>query len=328
MKTQNKVISWLLEGPPWVQYRTRLDLLHQEEKDPEVIEARQEMLKHPQVQRLLAELAQWPGSILSSHKSAGHPLHKLTFVADLGLKATDPGIRQIIERICEHQAPGGSFQVLMNIPPRYGGTGKDQWAWALCDAPLILYALVKFGLGKDERIQKASAHLVSLIRGNGWPCAVSEELGKFRGPGRKEDPCPYANLVMLKALAQKSEWRDSLECHIGAETLLALWGKREACHPYMFFMGTDFCKLKAPFVWYDILHVADVLTQFPWLRTDARLKAMIGIIKRKANEEGHFIPESIWEAWKEWDFGQKRVPSPWLTLAAQRVLQRMQVQGE
>lgn len=218
--------------------------------------------------------------------------------------------------------------MLMNIPPRYGGTGKDQWAWALCDAPLILYALVKFGLGEDERIQKASAHLVSLIKENGWPCAVSEELGKFRGPGRKEDPCPYANLIMLKALSQIPGLNDSGASYTGAETLLALWEGREKDHPYMFFMGTDFCKLKAPFVWYDILHVADVLTQFPWLRADARLKAMIGIIKRKADEEGRFIPESIWEAWKEWDFGQKRVPSPWLTLAAQRVLKRMQVQSE
>lgn len=324
----DRLITWLLEGSPWVQYRTRLDLLHQKESDPEVLKARQEMIKHRQVQGLLAELAQWPGSILSSHKSAGHPLHKLIFVADLGLKATDPEIKQIIERICEHQAPEGSFQVLMNIPPRYGGTGKDQWAWALCDAPLILYALVKFGLGEDERIQKASAHLVSLIKENGWPCAVSEELGKFRGPGRKEDPCPYANLIMLKALSQIPGLNDSSASYTGVETLLALWEGREKRHPYMFFMGTDFCKLKAPFVWYDILHVADVLTQFPWLRADARLKAMIGIIKRKADEEGRFIPESIWEAWKEWDFGQKRVPSPWLTLAAQRVLKRMQVQSE
>ncbi|MCR4432773.1 MAG: hypothetical protein NUV70_01835 [Caldiserica bacterium] len=324
----DRLITWLLEGSPWVQYRTRLDLLHQKESDPEVLKARQEMIKHRQVQGLLAELAQWPGSILSSHKSAGHPLHKLIFVADLGLKATDPEIKQIIERICEHQAPEGSFQVLMNIPPRYGGTGKDQWAWALCDAPLILYALVKFGLGEDERIQKASAHLVSLIKENGWPCAVSEELGKFRGPGRKEDPCPYANLIMLKALSQIPGLNDSSASYTGVETLLALWEGREKRHPYMFFMGTDFCKLKAPFVWYDILHVADVLTQFPWLRADARLKAMIGIIKRKADEEGRFIPESIWEAWKEWDFGQKRVPSRWLTLAAQRVLKRMQVQSE
>jgi hypothetical protein len=28
-------------------------------------------------------------------------------------------------------------------------------------------------------------------------------------------------------------------------------------------------------------------------------------------------------AWKEWDFGQKREPSPWLTLMVHRALKRI-----
>ena len=34
------VTDWLLAGPPWVQYRTRLDLLRQTEDEPDVIRAR------------------------------------------------------------------------------------------------------------------------------------------------------------------------------------------------------------------------------------------------------------------------------------------------
>ena len=37
----------------------------------------------------------------------------------------------------------------------------------------------------------------------------------------------------------------------------------------MFFMGTDFRKLKVPLVWYDLLHVLDVLSSFPWLKGTA-----------------------------------------------------------
>jgi hypothetical protein len=33
----------------------------------------------------------------------------------------------------------------------------------------------------------------------------------------------------------------------------------------MFAMGSDFAKLRAPLVWYDILHVTETLTRFPWL---------------------------------------------------------------
>ncbi len=316
----DELTTWLLEGPAWVRYRTRIDLLGQTERAAEVRAARQAMLADPQVQGMVAELAEWPGPTLASHKNASHPLHKLTFIADLGLKAGDPGVDVIIERILAHQSPEGPFQVLMNISPKYGGTGRDQWAWALCDAPLLVYALLKFGLGKDKRVKAAVQHLASLVRDNGWPCAVSPELGKFRGPGSKNGPCPYANLVMLKALAQIPDWRDSEVAHTGAETLLTLWTQSRERHPYMFFMGTDFRKLKAPLVWYDILHVLGVLGQFPWLQQDTRLQEMQAVVKAKADTQGRFTSESIWTTWKAWEFGQKREPSRWLTLLAQRVL--------
>jgi hypothetical protein len=317
------LITWLLEGQAWVQYRARLDLLGQVESDSAVVLARQAMLADPQVQGLIAELGEWPGAVLNSHKSAGHPLHKLVFLADLGLRADDPGIEPVIARVMAQRSAQGPFQVLMNIPAHFGGSGQDQWAWALCDAPSLVYALERLGMGEQAEAQAALAHLAGLARGNGWPCAASPELGKFRGPGRKEDPCPYANLIMVKALAQSAQWRDSDACRIGAETLLALWTKSREQHPYMFYMGTDFRKLKAPLVWYDILHLLDVLSQLPWLRSDPRLKEIADTTASKADGDGRFTPESIWTSWKDWEFGQKRAPSRWLTLLARRALSRM-----
>jgi len=205
-----------LEGEPWVEYRTRVDLLKQSENKAEILHARKKMINHPQIQSLLEELKNWPGKVLSSHKSASQPFHKLSFLADLGLKKEDPPINKIIGKIYEHKSDEGPFQLPTNIPKHYGGSGNTEWAWALCDAPIIIYSLVKFGL-KDEQIQKAVKYLVGLVRENGWPCTVSKELGKFRGPGRKGDPCPYATLVMLKMLSQLNEWRDSKEARIGAE---------------------------------------------------------------------------------------------------------------
>lgn len=129
---------------------------------------------------------------------------------------------------------------------------------------------------------------------------------------------------MLKALAQSPEWRDSPACRVGAETLLALWSERKRRKPYLFGMGTDFTRLKAPLIWYDILHILDVLSQFPWLRQDPRLREMAGIVTAKADDQVQFTPASVWMAWKGWDFGQKREPSRWLTLIANRVLLRLQ----
>ena len=169
----------------------------------------------------------------------------------------------------------------------------------------------------------ATEHLVGLVRDNGWPCAVSKELGKFRGPGRKDDPCPFANLAMLKALSAIPQQRDTPPCHTGAETLLSLWEESTAQHPFMFFMGTDFRKLKVPFVWYDLLHVLEVLSSFPWLKEDRRLLDMAAQLSSKADDRGRFTLESIWTAWKEWEFGQKKEPSRWLTLLAWRILGRL-----
>jgi hypothetical protein len=282
------------------------------------------MLADPGVKRLVKELAGWPGTVIASHKSAGQPFHKLTFLADLGLAAGDQGMAGIIARILKSRSVEGPFRLPTNIPVHFGGTGKRQWAWALCDAPLTVYALAKFGLAKHRAVLAAASHLAGLARGNGWPCAVSKELGKFRGPGRKEDPCPFATLAMLKALSEIPALKDNPACRQGAEALLTLWSRSRTEHPYIFYMGTDFRKLKVPFVWYDLMHVLDVLTRFPWLKNEKRLLEMARILKDQADREGCFTPESVWAAWKDWEFGRKKEPSRWLTLLAWRILVRLE----
>jgi hypothetical protein len=315
-------LEWLLQGEPWIEYRTRVDLLDQKETDPQVIAARKAMLVDPKIKTLLNELTHWPGTVLNSHKSASQSFHKLSFIADLGLNINDPPVRKIVDRVMKHQSKQGPFQLPMNIPTHSGGSGKDEWAWALCDAPIIVSSLIQMGMREDQRVQAAIEYLESLIRENGWPCAVSPELGKFRGPGRKEDPCPYATLVTLKVLAHVPELHDGKSTKIGVETLLSLWEKSKDQHPYMFFMGTDFRKLKAPLFWYDILHVLDVLSCFKWARKDKRFKQMLNFVKAKADGDGRYIPESVWNAWKDWDFSQKKAPSQGLTFFVQRILNR------
>ncbi len=322
MEFPGGLVDWLLQGEPWIVYRTRVDLLGQSETDPDVVSARQAMGADAGVRGLVAELATWPGTVIASHKSAGQPFHKLAFLADVGLRSTDPGMETIARRIFERQSAEGPFQLPVNISVSYGGSGQDTWGWALCDAPLSVYALARFGYAGEPAVRRAADYLAGLVRENGWPCVVSKELGKFRGPGRKDDPCPYATLIMLQMLAEFEEWRDSPACHTGAETLLRLWADSASQHPYIFYMGTDFRKLKVPFIWYDLMHVVEVLSLFPWVRTDSRFVEMLDMIKSKADPQGRFSLESIWSAWKGWEFGQKKQPSRWLTLLAWRVISR------
>ncbi|HSP47807.1 MAG TPA: hypothetical protein VLN47_07010 [Clostridiaceae bacterium] len=313
----------LLEAEePWVVYRTMVDLLDREETETEVLRVKKEMLRHPLVLGLIEELREWPGVVISSHKSAGQLYHKLAFLADLGITIEDDGMEEILSKVSEHVSEQGLFQLPMDVP-HHSGAMEKQWAWALCDAPLLLYSAAKMGMKDDADVRKGVDYLVSLVRENGWPCAVSEELGKFRGPGKKADSCPYADLVMMRLLALFPEYRKKKEARTGAECLLKLWDESESVHPYMFYMGTDFRKLKAPFIWYDILHVADVLSQFDFVIEDTRFLNMLQVIREKAGPDGSYTPESEWKAWKGWDFGQKKKPSAWMTFLVYRIMRRV-----
>jgi len=319
----NVPIEWLLSGEPFVEYRTRLDLLGQADADADVRTSRGRMIADPRIVELIREVSDWPGDVVSSHKNASQRFHKLTFLADLGVTVKDPGVAAVAEAITNRRSDDGPFQILMNIPRHYGGSGTDEWAWALCDAPLTVYAMAKMGLAADARVRAAITHLAGLVRENGWPCAVSRELGSFRGPGRKSDACPFASLAMLKALSQFDDLRHGPECHVGAESLLNLWNESTVRHPYMFYMGTDFRKLKAPFVWYDLLHVLDVLSRLPWVAEDVRFQDVMDTLRGKADSSGCFTAESVWIPWKAWEFGQKREPSRWITMLAGRIQARV-----
>jgi len=323
------LMQWLLESDePWTRYRTLVDLLDRPEDDSEVQAARAEMLAHPQVQGLIAEAATWPGYALKRHNDAKHPVYKFSTLADFGLRADDPGIAAGIEAMLAHQSPEGAFQTLVNVPKAFGGTGEDLWTWMLCDAPMLLYALLAFGLGKDERVQRAVDHLVSLVDENGWRCVAAPELGKFRGPGRKADPCPIVNVYALKALAQVPELLDSPATRAGAEMLLWHWEHQTERKIYMFGIGTDFRKLKYPFVWYDILHVVDVLSRFRFVHADPRFQEMVKTITTQADEEGRYTAGSMYRAWKGWSFADKKNPSPWLTFLVLRVVKRTSMQSK
>jgi len=328
----NDIVQWLLDSEePWSRYRTLVDLLDRPEDDPEVQAARAGMLAHPQVQGLIAEAATWPGYVLKRHNDARHPIYKFSTLADFGVRADDPGpvlsavegMATGIEAVMAHQSPEAAFQSLVNIPKAFGGTGEDMWTWIQCDAPTLLYALLVMGLGDDPRVKRAVDHLVGLVDENGWRCVAAPELGKFKGPGRRADPCPIVNVFALKALSQVPQLLDSPAAHAGAGMLLWHWEHQTERKLFMFGIGSDFRKLKYPFVWYNVLHVVDVLSRFPFVHTDPRFREMLGTITAQADENGRYTANSMYMAWKGWSFADKKNPSPWLTFLVLRVQRRM-----
>jgi len=322
MKTD--VPQWLLESDePWTRYRTLVDLLDRSEDDPEVRSARAKMLVHPAMGALIAETAAWGDRPLKRHNDAGYPIYQFSTLADFGVRADDPVMEAGIEAMMAHQSPEGAFQTMVNIPKAFGGTGEDRWTWILCDAPTLLYGLLAMGLDADPRVGKAVDHLVGLVDDNGWRCVAAPELGKFKGPGRRSDPCPIANVYALKALAQIPALINSPAACTGVEMLLGHWERQRERKLYLFGIGSDFRKLKYPFVWYDILHVTDVLSRFPFVHTDPRFKEMVETISDQADAEERYTATSMYLAWKGWTFADKKHPSPWLTFLVLRILKRV-----
>jgi hypothetical protein len=318
------VVEWLLaSNEPWTRYRTLVDLLDRPEDDAEVQAVRAGMVAHPQVRGLIDEAAAWPGFALKRHNDAKHPIYALSTLADFGLRATDPGLLSAIDAVMAHQSDGGPFQTKLRLYERFGGIDGEHWTWMACDAPTLLYALLSFGLAGDARVQRALHRLVSLAEDNGWRCSAAGELGAFKGPGKREDPCPIANVYALKALSQVPELIDSPATRAGSEMLLWHWGPDCERKLFLFGIGTFYRRLKYPFVWYDILHVVDVLSRFPFVHGDRRFLDMVTTIAEQADSQGRYTAGSMYRAWKGWSFANKKAPSPWLTFLVLRIQKRM-----
>ncbi len=320
----NNMTQWLLDSQePWTRYRTLADLLGRPEDDVEVSAARAALLAQGQVQGLIAQAATWPGRPILRHNDAGHSIYALSTLADFGLTAADPGLERAAAAVLAHRSADGALQSLLSVAPAFGGTGEDTWSWALCDAPTLLYALLAIGLGAEPDVEKAVKHLADAVDENGWRCRCGPELGRFRGPGRKADPCPIANVYALKALSLVPELLDSPAARWGVEMLLGHWQRRTEVKYYLFGAGSDFRKLKYPFVWYDILHVADVLSRYPFAHADPRFGEMVAAITAQADAQGRYTAGSMYQAWKGWSFADKKQPSPWLTFLVLRIQARV-----
>jgi hypothetical protein len=320
-----KIMSWLIEtGEPWTRYLVERDLVSKALDDHDLSKKRRLISIDPAIVTLLSKALTWNGdTVLKRHNDAAHPLYAISTLADFGLTVEDPGIEKLVGQILVHQSVEGAFQSLANYPTTFGGSGKDEWLWAACDAPTLLYALQAFGIKDKLVIDKATVHLLGLGTENGWQCACDSALGKFRGPGRKDDPCPIATLLALKAISLAPEYQNQPVVEAGIEMLLKHWQFRAEKKYYLFGIGTDFKKIKYPYVWYDILHVVEVLSRYRVVHNDFRFEEMLAVLFEQADEDGRHTAGSMYRSWKGWSFADKKIPSPWLTFLVARIKARV-----
>ena len=303
------ITSWIKEGTPWLKYAVETQLLDLKSDASPVA-------KDKSIGTVISRLKDNTVGIpaLKTGKVAytrtGNAFWDLYFLADIGLSAKELKIETEIEEFFKIQLADGSFIVMDGAKPGFH-----------CIPTIILSSLAKMGYQDDPHIRKFLQNVFDLQRlDGGWHCALSRAKGKRL---QDSDSCPMDNLNVLMLLGQYEEFRTDPRFNGAIDLLLRHWQKRkEPWRPYGYGMGTDFSKLKYPAPKYGILRVLDVLSLYPYAVRSKEFQDMLNFVLQKS-KDGKYCAESVSRSYAEFDFGQTKEPSRWITFLINRIEKRV-----
>lgn len=305
----SEVIDWLLTGPSWLQYAVKLQLLHSK---PKVSFALRDSSIMKIVERLGDE--QVGISALKTGKvwytKTGNAYWDLFFLADIGFTLDDLKIQPCIEAVFDLQLADGTFLTQDNCKPNF-----------FCIPTILLSSLVKMGYKTDQRLKRYLDLILSTQRlDGGWHCAKSRTVGQRL---QHTESCPMDNLNILMLCGQFAEYREDPRFNGALGLLLSHWERKtDNWRPYGFGVGSQFKKLKYPAIKYGILRVLDVLSLFPYALHSDLFQDMLDFVHKKS-VDGKYYAESVVKSYAEFDFGQKKEASRWITFLIKRIDQRV-----
>ena len=321
-------VPWLLEANAVVRYRTLVDLSGEPPAASDVRRARRQMLDDPGVRALIDEAADWLPRAPGRNSDASLSYFKARMLADFGVTVDDDGVGRIVEAAIGHRVDD-LFAVRGTLPARPKKGEKyvkpdphaDVWSISPCNSPLITYALLALGF-RSALVEQAVEELRSRwMTPEGWFCHLFFVESQFR---KLRVGCPMARLgAGLMALDVFSLVPALRESACSRHAFEPLRFHREYGNTiYYFGRSKRFWTLKYPFVWYNALYLADVLTRFEFLRDDPLVRELVDWIERAQDERGRFRPTSMYLEYKGWDFADKKTASPWMTFLCCRILKR------
>jgi hypothetical protein len=284
--------------------------------------ARSALAADPRVQTLLDQLETWPPRPSSGGFDQKDAHWKLSVLADFGLNRSDARVAAVAERILKATGTDGTFL--------HGGfvhTRTYDTRGYVCVTHVVSEALARFGYGDESPVRGAARAALAAVRlDGGWRPSRQLAIGT---KGEAEPSCPFGTQNVLRALValRNSGVPDLDEAIVhAANNLLVAWQRRsEPYRPVGFGIGSTFMKLAYPFVGYALLKAVDALSAVPEVRMDERLLEMLYAVLAKRDADGMLRAETIAAVWNGWDFGQKKMPSPWITAVAYRAAARMDV---
>ncbi|KNY29546.1 hypothetical protein [Pseudobacteroides cellulosolvens] len=304
-----KVINWLIEENSWMNFAVETQLF---DKKAEPAIATNDV----KIQKIIERLKDLDVGITAlktgkvRYSSTGNVFWDLFFLSDIGLKAEDINIHDEIDDFFKLQQDDGTFILQDGTKSNY-----------LCIPTIILASLVKMGYKDNPHIVKYIDIIINSQRlDGGWHCALNRATGKKL---QNSESCPMDNLNILMLLGQYDMYRNDIRLNGAIDLLLTHWKKREEpWRPYGFGIGNDYIKLKYPAVKYGILRVLDVLSIYPYASKKPEFNEMIELVIKKSLD-GKFYAESVSRSYAEFDFGQTKSPSRWITFLIYRILKRI-----
>lgn len=328
------VLDWLLEEDadnPGVRYFALIDLLDFPPDDPQVRAARQAVMEQGPVPAILA--AQDPAGFWEKPGPGYNPKYRSTvwsiiYLAQLGADPVDPAVRAGGSYLLDHAiASNGIFSA-----------GAIPSTCIHCLAGNLGAALLDLGFWEDERLQRALERLSVYVTGE--EADSGEDAGQavkylksgICGPGfccsaNNQLPCAWGAVKVVAALARlpRDQRTEAMQSALatGVDFLLSV-DPATAAYPagYSDKPSRSWFQFGFP-VFYvtDVLQVVEVL-ELAGYAGDPRLDNAYDLILEKRDNGGRWKMEYSY-AGKTWaDLEEKKKPSKWVTLRAQRVLHR------
>ncbi len=320
-------LPWLLEpdNPP-VRYFALTDLLDRPADDPKVKATRAAINSSFPVKNILD--AMYPQGYWVNPGPGYSPKYRSTvwsviFLDQLGADGNDPRVRTACEYVLEHtQAPNGGFGCRGGFKVKRPPNNLVLH----CLNGNLLRAMLDFGLGDDERVQrviewqarsitgdKFTEYYKSGTSGPGFACAVNDG-----------EPCAWGAIKALRALARIPEDKRTPQVkkaiRVGMTFLLSRDPVKADYPSGDGRISSSWFKLGFPSGYVaDVLQNLEVLAELGHAH-DKRLKPAIEWLLSKQDAAGRWKNQYAYSG-KLWvDFEPQGGMSKWVTLRACRVL--------
>jgi hypothetical protein len=319
--------AWLLENDnPSVRYFALVDLLEKSKEDPEVLEAKAEIMQKGVVPKILAkqkEEGYWEEAEKFYTAKYKGTVWQILILAQLGADGKDSRISRACEFILESSQDRESNGFSISISAKTGG-GRSSGVIP-CLTGNLVYSLIRLGYLQDVRVQKSINWITTYQRFDdginerpkGWP------YDRFVMCWGKHS-CHMGVVKTLKALAEipitqrNKEVKNTIE--EGVEYLLKHHIYKKS-HDLSKISKPGWLRLGFPLMYQDdILEILGILTQLGC--HDQRMQEAIDILVSKQDGEGKWKLENTFNGRFQTSIEHKGKKSKWITLNALKVLKK------